>query len=220
MAIPLPAAVLAGGALLFVVRSPVDFTGPDGRQHPAAAWTCWSPESFALECQGWSAVPIADPRPADTATTRYRQRPEAEWEIGSDALTVTYTESPVPLEERRAAVVEAVNVARNHRLAIGAPFQAKLIDVSDKGRADLGGMAIAAMLAQAGSTPWTEGYSAGWITMDNSRLPLPAPADGIALSAAVGDWYGRTMQHARTLKDAVLQSSVPETVDISTGWPE
>ncbi len=129
-------------------------------------------------------------------------------------------DAPRPLDERRAALVAAVQAERERRLALGAPYGGKRIDVSDKGRADLGGMVAAAILARDGVVPWSEGYSAGWITHDNSRVPLPTPADGIALAATVGDWYGRTMQHARDLKDEAMASDEPEVIDIITaGWP-
>lgn len=137
----------------------------------------------------------------------------------ADILAEWAANTPDPLTVRRTAVVAAINATRNTRLAAGAPYAGKLIEVTDKGRADLGGMATAAILASQGLVPWSDGYATGWITMDNTRIPLPTPADGITLAAAVGDWYGRTMQHARDLKDAALASDEPETVDIETGWP-
>ncbi|WP_372400745.1 hypothetical protein ABMY26_36600 (plasmid) [Azospirillum sp. HJ39] len=58
----------------------------------------------------------------------------------------------------------------------------------------------------------------GWIAIDNTRLPLPGPVDGIALAAAVGIAYSAIVQHARDLKDAAQASDDP-TVDELSGWP-
>ena len=116
--------------------------------------------------------------------------------------------------------VAAINAERDHRLGMGAPYAGKRVEVSDRGRADLGGMVSAAMLASNGLTAWSEGYARGWIAMDNERVPLPTPNDGILLAAFVGDWYGRTMQHARDLKDAALTAVDPATIDEMAGWPD
>lgn len=220
MAVTFPVAVVVGGALHRVFRGPVDFVGPDGIQHPREAWTCWADADWAVMCPGWALVPLLDSRPADTLTHTYSQAPETEWTVSADAVTVTYAGVARPLADCRSKVVEAINKERNARLALGAPYGGKLIDVSDKGRADLAGMMLAGLLAQSDQTAWTDGYSTGWITMDNTRLALPEPGDGIALARAVGAWYGATMQRARDLKDAALVSDAPETINILAGWPE
>ncbi len=146
---------------------------------------------------------------------------------GCVAETFTYVVHADRVERRwigrlmtAAEIVFVINTERDRRLRVGAPYAGRRIDVSDKGRADLGGMSIAALLAQSGAVPWSDGYALGWITMDNSRVALPSPADGLTLAAAVGDWYGRVIQHARTLKDAVLATADPLAVDVSEGWPD
>ncbi|MGF7175838.1 hypothetical protein [Azospirillum doebereinerae] len=123
------------------------------------------------------------------------------------------------LSAARVAKVAAINGERDRRLSIGAPYAEKRIEVSDKGRADLGGMVSAAILATSGAAPWGEGYARGWIAMDNERVPLSTPMDGIALAASVGNWYGLTMQHARDLKDAALAGD-PAVVEELAGWPD
>ncbi|MCG5239518.1 hypothetical protein MCW82_07020 [Azospirillum doebereinerae] len=219
MAIVFPVAACADGVLLRIYRGPEDFVGPDGVWHFAAVWSCWSAADWEVACPGWSLLPLIEEPPADTAILRYSRRPKAAWSIGADAVTVTYAPTEIPLAERRAAVVADVKKLSDWRLQMGAPVANKRIDVSDKGRADLAGMALAALLAQAGAAPWSEGYSEGWITQNNSRMPLPEPTDGLALAAAVGDWYGRTVQHARSLKDEALASDTPEGIDLGAGWP-
>ncbi len=219
MAINLPVGVVVSGTLRFVVRYPMDFVGPDGIQHPAAAWTCWSHADFSAACPGWAAIPLLDTRPADTPTHRHQQKPQADWAITATAVVVSYEAVEIPLADRRQAAVRAINTERDRRLSLGAPYAGKLIDVSDRGRADLGGMVSAAVLAAAGTIPWAASYADGWITMDNTRLALPTPGDGVELAATVGEWYGRIVQYARSLKDAALASDAPESVLKSMEWP-
>lgn len=213
-----PVAVVSDGALVAAHRHATAFTGSDGVKHPAAAWTVWTDEDWAEKCPDWSLLPLIDPLPPP-AGYRAVPRPESEWLVGEDGVSVTSDLVAIPMEERRAAVVRAVNAERNRRLAEGAPFAGKRIDVSDKGRADLAGMSLAALLAASDPAVWTGSYSTGWITMDNSRIELPMPADGLALAAAVGHWYGAVIQHARDLKDAALASDEPEGIDVTVGWP-
>lgn len=123
------------------------------------------------------------------------------------------------LAARRAAKLEQVKVEYARRMAEGAPFAGKRIDVSDRGRVDLGGMVGAAMLAGNGTIPWSEGYGS-WIALDNTHVPLPTPAHGIRLAAAVGDWYARSRQCARDLKDQVLAAPNPDLIDVFSGWPQ
>jgi hypothetical protein len=126
---------------------------------------------------------------------------------------------PLSLADRRAAAVAAVTAERDRRLSEGAPYAGRRIEVSDEGRADLSGMMATALAAASGSLPWPESYARGWIAIDNARIELPTPEDGLALGGAVGDWYAATMQHARDLKDVVLSSDDPEAVDAAAGWP-
>jgi hypothetical protein len=123
------------------------------------------------------------------------------------------------LTDRQVSVVSAITAERDRRLSEGAPYAGRRIEVSDKGRADLSGMAVTALAAAAGSLPWPESYSRGWIAIDNERIPLPTPAEGLLFGATVGEWYAAMMQRARDLKDQALASDEPETIDVTTGWP-
>lgn len=153
----------------------------------------------------------AVPKPAPAEGEVVEQGPDG-WVVRDK----TAEEVAADDDAARRSLAAQVNAERDRRLSEGAPYAGRLIDVGDKGRADLSGMAVTAVAANAGALPWPESYALGWITSDNTRLPLPTPADGLSLAAAVGDWYARTVQHARTLKDAALAG---EAVDITTGWP-
>lgn len=219
MMIEFPAAVVSAGTLVMVVGRPIPFTTPDGVGHSAHAWTAWTAEDWTEKAQGWTILPVVDEPPALAPGERAIRQPEAAWLVEADAVRVAYAVEAIPLDQRRGAVVAAINAERARRLAVGAPYAGRHIDVSDKGRADLAGMTLAAILAASDPTAWTSGYATGWITMDNTRLALPEPADGLALARAVGAWYGAVMQHARDLKDAALVSGEPEGVDVLAGWP-
>lgn len=135
---------------------------------------------------------------------------------------------PVPtMEAARVAKVEAINARRDLALSVGAPYGAARIAVHDGARADLSGMAAYAttvLITAATPAPiaWPGSYALGWIATDNSRVPLPTAADGLALAAAVGAWYGAVVQHARTLKDEALAAAdlaSIEAIDETAGWP-
>lgn len=176
----------------------------DGIQYPSNWLRLASPDDLAAI----GAVPEPTPGPGEVV----EQGPDG-WVVRAK----TEAELAADDDAARRSLAAQVNAERDRRLAEGAPYAGRLIDVGDKGRADLSGMAVTAVAANAGALPWPESYALGWITSDNTRLPLPTPADGLALAAAVGDWYARTVQHARTLKDAALAG---EAVDITAGWPE
>lgn len=141
-----------------------------------------------------------------------------------DGTTFALPIVEVSLEDRIAVVVNAISVKVAALMAIGYPAEAdRHIALDGDTRADLGAMATTAALAISGVTVWPESYSKGWITIENIRIPLPTPQDGITLGAAVGDYYAQVRQHARDLKDAVMaaQDAVAlDAIDIQAGWPE
>lgn len=126
--------------------------------------------------------------------------------------------------DRRASKRAAIAREMADCLALGAPVPGGLhVALDDAARADMAAMATTALAAAAGSVPWPASYVAGWIAMENTRIPLTTPADGLALAAAVGDHYARIRQHGRDLKDAALAATDDATlagIDETSGWPE
>ncbi|XKH35097.1 hypothetical protein ACIU1J_01985 [Azospirillum doebereinerae] len=123
------------------------------------------------------------------------------------------------LDAARADKVDAINAERNRRLLLGASHGGKRFSMDGDSRADQGGMATTAALVLAGALSWPASYARGWISLDNSRLPLPTAQDGIALAAAVAGAYSEIVQHARDLKDDALTAVDPAAVDEFGGWP-
>ncbi|WP_372400296.1 hypothetical protein ABMY26_32300 [Azospirillum sp. HJ39] len=196
--------------------------------HPPEAWTLWTADDWAAMCPGLTVRPVTDPGPPTVAGKRAVRRPVEAWEIGDEAATVTYEQvdlTPAEIEAQAAAArrvkARAIDAERDRRLGLGALHAGKRFSMADSSRTDLGGMATTAGLVLSGALPtWPESYAQGWIAIDNTRLPLPDPADGIALAAAVGIAYSAIVQHARDLKDAAQASDDPATVDELAGWPE
>lgn len=144
------------------------------------------------------------------------------WRVDGDMLAPPPAPS-LGLQEAQAVAVAAIVAQRAARLAAGAPVGAVRIALDDGSRADLGSLATTALAAASGAAAWPESYQIGWIALDNSRVPLPAPADGLALAAAAGDYYARVVQRARTLKDLVLaadNAAALAAIDLASGWPE
>lgn len=137
-----------------------------------------------------------------------------------------FTQPPRPLSDLKAVKLDDIRALAEAKIAAGAPVerdgQVLHVALDDGSRADMGGMATTAVAAAGGAVPWPESYQIGWITVENIRIPLPTPADGLSLAAAVGDYYARVKQHARDLKDAVLAASdkaALDAIDIHSGWP-
>ncbi|MBB4268107.1 hypothetical protein [Roseospira visakhapatnamensis] len=135
-------------------------------------------------------------------------------------------EPATPLEQARAAVIGAIEARKAEVLAAGYAVDqdgtSLHVAVHADARADLGGMAITALAANAGSLAWPDAYAQGWITTENIRIPLPDPGDGLTLAAGVGGWYAAVVQHARDLKDAALaaeDTAALDALDPDAGWP-
>lgn len=195
----------------------VTTTGEIVQERPPVAFPASAPPPDLPAGKGLRWLPVVDSMPTPSLGETLTG-PEVT--VTADAVTRTWTVEPIPLEQARRAKVCGINAERDRRLSIGAPFGGKRIDVSDKGRADLAGLSVAALLAQAGAAPWPDSYARGWIADDNSRIPLPTPEAALVLAASVGTWYGLTIQHARDRKDDALASTDPAAVDEVTGWPE
>ncbi|MBY6263945.1 hypothetical protein EI613_18765 [Azospirillum sp. 412522] len=213
---------------------PADFiytgTDSDAIAYPAQVWMLWSPADWSSACPEWRPLVLIDEPPAVGADQILERKGEADWTLDAEALTlsITYTVKPKPadllaseLEAVRSTKVRAIQAERDRRLGLGALHGGKRFSNSDASRTDLGGMATTAGLVAMGAlSAWPDSYAQGWIAIDNTRLPLPTPADGIALAAAVALSYSATVQHARDLKDAALSAADPAAVNELAGWPD
>lgn len=183
---------------------------------------------YSAEKRGFFNDAIHGDIPADAfevSTERHQELMAAQAEgfviVPSDggAPALAAPNLPDPNDMKRAAV----DLLAAQKLEAGCPVAGGLhIAIDGDTRADLGAMATTAALAQSGVTAWPESYSRGWITKENVRIQLPLPQDGIALAAAVGDYYAQLRQHARDLKDAIIAANnetALDAIDINAGWP-
>ena len=127
------------------------------------------------------------------------------------------------LADQKTARITEVDAKVSAILAAGAPTSGGLhIALDDSSRADMGSMATTAIAASSGAVTWPDSYKEGWISIENTRIPLAAPSDGLTLAASVGDYYARVRQNGRNLKDAIVASTSEEAlngIDLTAGWP-
>lgn len=89
------------------------------------------------------------------------------------------------IEALRSAKLSNIAAKADALLSVGAPVTGGLhVALDDGSRADLTAMATTATAAAPGAVPWPDSYSRGWITVENIRIPLATPADGLALAAS------------------------------------
>lgn len=140
-----------------------------------------------------------------------------------DQVDRVWIKRPLTLDEMRDAKTLAIVDKAGALLSTGAPAADGLhVAMDDGSRADLTAMAATATVALSGTVLWPESYARGWITIENVRIPLATPADGLALAAAVGNYYAAIVQHRRDLKDAALAAldeAALEAIDVAAGWP-
>lgn len=135
----------------------------------------------------------------------------------------TQTAPDPTIADLRAAKIKAIETAADALLVAGAPLaDDQHIALDTDSRADLTAMAATATAAASGAVSWPDSYSRGWISIENTRIPLAAPADGLALASAVGNYYAAIVQHRRDLKDVALVAEDATTlaaIDETAGWP-
>ncbi len=134
-----------------------------------------------------------------------------------------WAKPPARLDGIRTARIGAILETAEGLLGAGAPVSSGLhLALDDGSRADLTAMAATAVAVASGTVPWPETYARGWITVENVRIPLATPADGLTLATAAGTYYAAIVQHRRDLKDAALAApdeAALAAIDIATGWP-
>ena len=190
----------------------------DDIRHPLVIETAWSETELADI--GLYEPAAADPVPDGkviVSTSVQRVEGVVKW--------VNVLED-IPFEDLQSAKIEAVEAKMDAIFAAGAPVTVGAdtlhVALTDGSRADLTAMATTAVAASTGAVPWPESYQTGWIAMENVRIALATPANGLGLAAGVGDYYAQVRQNGRDLKDAALAAedqAALDAVDVESGWP-
>lgn len=137
-------------------------------------------------------------------------------------LTLPPPATPEEFVTQRCAQVDA---ERDRRIDGGFTFSGHTFQSRPSDRENVMGAAQLAMGAisqgvQPGNLRWAApDQDFVWITADNQLVPLDAFAVVALFQAGVAFKSAMTF-HARALKDALLEASDPNAVDIETGWPE
>lgn len=126
--------------------------------------------------------------------------------------------TPVPIAERRAAAVAAIERAFAARIAAGfnhggVNYQ---IDPQSQGNITTYGTRASAVLAGVAGAAWPEAFT--WIRTDNARQQFTA-AQFYAFSQAAQDYVTALYYVRRAIKDAVAVSGNPEAVVEAASWP-
>lgn len=148
-------------------------------------------------------------------------RPGFDYDL--DPVNWSWVKRSPTLDEIRDAKALGVVAQADALISAGAPVNGGLhVAMDDGSRADLTAMAATATAAISGVLSWPADYARGWITIENLRIPLATPADGLSLAASVGNYYAAIVQHRRDLKDAALAASdvaALDAIDIAADWP-
>ena len=119
------------------------------------------------------------------------------------------------LPAKRAQIIEQINAERDRREQTTFPYLGKLIDSDPVSVQRITVAFSTANMSLSVGVP----YNLNWKCADNFKLPLDAMGV-LGMMQALGSHGLALHMHSDDLKDAVLASEDPESVDILTGWPE
>jgi len=178
---------------------------------------------------GWYDITVTpdDGEPFDYTVAPHDDAPMAvaiRAAVAAQSIPIApYADPALTLDGARAAKLKAIEAQIRAQLAAGVPFGGLHIALDDGSRADMTAMGTTAIAAAAGSIPWPEDYARGWIAMENVRIALSTPADGLGLAATVGAHYAALRQHGRDLKDLAGAAETVgdlDEIDVTAGWPD
>lgn len=75
-------------------------------------------------------------------------------------------------------------------------------------------MTMPALAAISGALPWPEDYAQGWISIENVRIPMPSPQDGLTIAARAGARYASIVQAVRDIKDHIATGAITTVAEI------
>jgi hypothetical protein len=156
---------------------------------------------------------VADDMPTwDSATQR---PPRAVEPVTGDA--VEYVVEAIPLKDKQAEVISAINATRDRKETEGFDYLGKRFQSDERSAARIANAALTASTSIATGQP----FSVDWAAADNTTVTLDAGGmlamqAALTQRAAILHYYGRSLK-ARVEAAAALAELAG--IDIEAGWP-
>lgn len=122
----------------------------------------------------------------------------------------------------QAAVAAEIEAQFNAVITTGYPTGGYHVAIDDGARANFAGMAVTAFGVLGGTLglTWPVSYQ-NWFSIEGASIPLPTPADGIALANAAGGYYSQAVVNEAALLTAVAEATTSaelEAINPVSGW--
>lgn len=166
--------------------------------------------------EGWSP-------PEETQAIACSDEVSAGWTHADGAFSPPPV-APPTLQQRKAALLQAVGAEYDARVAAGVPYEGKRLQIDTESRTNLQGVVNYADKTVAGvpGFVWPPAMiQKGWRMKDNSYLPMPAPEDIYALAGAAALHFMGLRYAAAAHKDAIVVATEETigSIDVTQGWP-
>jgi hypothetical protein len=156
---------------------------------------------------------VLDEPPAYDPETQYPPRPV----VPVTGAAVEYVVEAIPLKDKQAEVISAINATRDRKETEGFDYLGKRFQSDERSAARIANAALTASTSIATGQP----FSVDWAAADNTTVTLDAGGmlamqAALTQRAAILHYYGRSLK-ARVEAAAALAELAG--IDIEAGWP-
>jgi len=148
--------------------------------------------------------------PTEAKNMNLYQPVRDDWYVDGTRVKFVYRYDLKPVEMRRQYMVDKVNDYRAQYLNQAISLDGNLYDRDEKSMMRIAG---ATVMAITDST-----YQVEWVTANNGSVILTA-GEVVKLGKAQAIFESRVINYARRIKDEMLASDSPESIDYLNGWP-
>lgn len=134
----------------------------------------------------------------------------SDWYVSGAKVTFVYEYRQRPLEDIKQYLVGRINQTRDRLLDQPILFDGNPFDRDARSMTRITGASVIAIT--------DPDYVEPWITADNQTVQMTA-LEIMKMGKAQARYESLIVHKARSLKDAVLASDDPLSLDISNGWP-
>ena len=166
-----------------------------------------------LIADGW--LPIIDQRPdVDRRVVKLTRKPQDEWEIGKEAVTVTWEVDPLPKAEALEAVrkdgYRRIKRARDQHIASGISVGGVHVHTDDTSQQRLTGAALAATIDPEATINWK---------MADGQFATLSGTQIIGIAQAVREHVQAAFDTEAMLRAQINAAETIEEID-AVGWPD